>query len=167
MNLFSKFVGFLQSVVRQMIWVIFAAMLTVGILQVLCRYGFRHSLSWSEELQKYAHIWVVFLAVPLAYRQGRHIGMNLLVDRLPKPVGNALFWLFDVGWLAMGLAMSFYTIPMMRAASFQISPALGARMDFIYAGIAISGWLLAMSACEKLLAGISKKSNAAERRVSE
>lgn len=159
MNLFSKFAGFLQVVVRQLIWLIFAVMLTVGGLQVVCRYGLRHSLSWSEELQKYAHIWIVFLAIPLAYRQGRHIGMNLLIAWLPKVVGQILFCLFDVGWLAMGLAMVIYTLPMMRRASFQISPALGVRMDYVYTVIAISGLLLALLALEKLLDKIAKKSH--------
>ena len=49
---------------------IFAAMCAVGLLQVFNRFVLNRSLSWSEEFQIYCHVWIVFLAIPIAYRHG-------------------------------------------------------------------------------------------------
>ena len=51
---------------------IFAAMCVVGLLQVFNRFVLNKSLSWSEEFQIYCHVWIVFLAIPIAYRRGAH-----------------------------------------------------------------------------------------------
>ena len=128
----------------------FAAMVAVGGFQVFSRYVLRHSLSWSEEFQKYMHIWLIFLAVPLAYKQGAHIGMRVLFDRLPDVTKKMLSALFDILWLALGGAMIYYTTRIMGVARFQTSPGLGIRMDAVYLCIVIGGAYLSLMALRNL-----------------
>ena len=59
---------------------IFAAMCLVGLLQVFNRFVLNQSLSWSEEFQIYCHVWIVFLAIPIAYRHGAHQAMESLKE---------------------------------------------------------------------------------------
>ena len=59
----------------------FLLIVIVGSLQVFNRFVLNMSLSWSEEFQRYGQIWIVFLGIPVAYRRGVHIGMELLSDR--------------------------------------------------------------------------------------
>jgi TRAP-type C4-dicarboxylate transport system permease small subunit len=67
-------------------WVIaglFAATIVVIAAQVLWRYAFRDALPWTEELARYLFMWITFLGAALAVRDGTHIRVSLLVERLP------------------------------------------------------------------------------------
>ena len=138
---------------------LFAAIVLVGGLQVLSRYGFNASLSWSEELQRYGLIWMVFLALVVGYRRGAHIGMGMLLEKLPRFAQAAMAWLIDGLWLALGVAMVFYTAAYKAAAGMtflksvgrQSSAGMGLRMDVVYACIVVGGAYLTLAALHHLL----------------
>jgi TRAP-type C4-dicarboxylate transport system permease small subunit len=109
-------------------------------------------LSWSEEFQKFGHIWMVFLAIPVAYRRGAHIGMDMVLNMLPKPARRAIGVAVELMWLAMAAAIGFYTTRLMEVAKFQDSPGLGLRMDWVYSGMVIGSAYLALVAVRRLLA---------------
>jgi TRAP-type C4-dicarboxylate transport system permease small subunit len=58
----------------------------IVIIQVLLRYIFFYSLSWSEEVARFLMIWVSFLTAGLAVQKGLHIGMESLIIRLSPRV---------------------------------------------------------------------------------
>lgn len=137
---------------------LFAMIVLVGGLQVLCRYLFNASLSWSEELQRYGLIWMVFLALVIGYRRGAHIGMNMFLLKLPLFIQVPMAWLIDLLWLGLGVAMVVYTavyqtgagLTFLRSVSRQSSAGLGLRMDIIYACIVVGGLYLTLSAVHAL-----------------
>ena len=140
----------IDRTVEIIITVIFSLMVLVGGMQVFCRYALRNSLSWREEFQKYMHIWLIFLAIPLAYKKGAHIGMNIVFDKLPQRVQPILTVLIDVMWFGLGVVMVFYTTRIMKVAKFQTSPGLGLRMDLVYSCIIIGGVYLCLIALHKI-----------------
>lgn len=138
---------------------LFAAIVLVGGLQVLSRYAFNASLSWSEELQRYGLIWIVFIALVVGYRRGAHIGMGLFLEKLPAVVQKPMGWAIDLLWLGLGFAMVFYTAFYKSAAGMsfitsvgrQRSAGMGLRMDVVYACILIGGAYLTLAAGHNLL----------------
>jgi TRAP-type C4-dicarboxylate transport system permease small subunit len=66
-----------------------AVMVTVVASQVALRYGFNRSFDWADEIGRLAFVWSIFLAIPLGVRDGAHIGIDLLVDKLPA-LGQSL-----------------------------------------------------------------------------
>src|SRR2546429_6508505 len=84
---------------------IFAAMCAVGLLQVFNRFVLNRSLSWSEEFQIFAHIWIVFLAIPIAYRRGAHLSMDSLRAKLPRRAGLAFGFLLQDPWTLLAVAL--------------------------------------------------------------
>lgn len=60
-----------------------AVMVAVVSAQVALRYGFNESIDWADEVGRLAFVWAIFLAIPLGVRDGAHIGIDLLVDKLP------------------------------------------------------------------------------------
>jgi TRAP-type transport system small permease protein len=67
-----------------------AVMVTVVSAQVALRYGFNRSIDSADEIGRLAFVWAIFLAIPLGVRDGAHIGIDLLVDKLPAAGQSAL-----------------------------------------------------------------------------
>ena len=67
-----------------------AVMVAVVSAQVALRYGFNKSFDWADEIGRLAFVWAIFLAIPLGVRDGAHIGIDLLVDKLPAAGQSAL-----------------------------------------------------------------------------
>ena len=130
---------------------IFASMLLAGGLQVFNRFVLNHSLSWSEEFQKFAHIWLIFLTIPVAYNRGSHIGMQILFGRLPQRVRKILEIFFDLIWLSLAVAILYNSSIIMTVAKNQTSAGLGVRMDIVYSGLMIGSGYLAFIAVRRLL----------------
>ena len=128
----------------------FLLMVLVGGLQVFCRYILGSSLSWSEEFQKYAHIWIIFLAIPMGYKYKAHIGMNILLDKMPKWWQKYFKVFVDLLWLVFGLILVVYTAKIMHFTRMQTSPAMGIRMDIIYFCIMLGGAYVIFLALRKL-----------------
>ena len=140
----KKSLSLLDRSVEIVIVVIFAAMVIVGGMQVFNRSLLNESLSWSEEFQKYAHIWLIFLAIPVGYRRGAHIGMSMFARKFPINVQFALTMLTDLLWLVFAGAIIIYTTVIMHAAKGQLSAGLGLRMDRVYLGLLLGGAYLAI-----------------------
>ena len=154
-----RWYGIIDRTVEIIITVIFSLMVLVGGMQVFYRYVLRNSLSWSEEFQKYMHIWLIFLAIPLAYKKGAHIGMNIVFDKLPQKVRSFLTVLTDVMWFGLGIIMVLYTTSIMKVAKSQTSPGLGLRMDLVYSCIIIGGVYLCLIALHEIFKHISGASS--------
>lgn len=146
----DRFFKVLDRSIEAVIVFIFAALIVVGGMQVFNRFVFNQSLSWSEEFQKYSHIWIIYLSIAVGLRLDAHIGMEIIAQRLPAPVQKALKYLIGLLWIALALALTVYTGVIMEVARNQTSPGLGLRMDFVYAGLFIGGLYLLIMALRKL-----------------
>jgi TRAP-type transport system small permease protein len=82
-----------RAFARTVFWALvglMAVMCTVVFAQVVLRYVFNSSIDWADEVSRLAFVWTVFLAIPLAIREQLHIGMEILVVRLPQAVRKPL-----------------------------------------------------------------------------
>lgn len=68
-----------------------ALMVSISFLNVITRYFIKMSLSWSEEITVNLFVWVVLLGTAVAFKQGSHLGMSFVYDRLPAGVRKILF----------------------------------------------------------------------------
>lgn len=139
--------------VEAILALIAASMIGVGVVQVFSRYVLNHSLSWSEEFQRFAHIWLVMLAIPIAYERGAHLGMTALLERFPQGLKHVIRVGCDLLWLGLGCILILSTLPMMRNARTQFSPGLGLRMDWVYTCLLVSGLYMAFVAIRRLTRG--------------
>jgi len=129
-----------RAIDRSVEYVLFLTFLTftlAGGLQVFNRFVLGLPLSWSEEFQKFGHVWMVMLAIPVAYRRGAHLGMDMLLHLLPARWQRAIGLLTEVLWLILALAIGRYTLAIMEVAKSQDSPGLGLPMHWVYAGMVI------------------------------
>ena len=138
--------------VEFVLFLIFFVFTIVGGLQVFNRFVLGLPLSWSEEFQKYGHIWMVMLAIPVAYRRGAHLGMDMVLQLSPAGVQRAVGILTEALWLVLALAIGRYTLVIMDVARNQESPGLGIPMHWVYAGMVAGSAYLALVAVRRFAA---------------
>ena len=131
--------------------IIFGLMVMVGFFQVANRYLFNSSLSWSEEFQKFAHIWIICLTIPVAYKNSAHLGMDIISKRLSSKNQYLFNQFVNILWLFFGLLLAIYSMKLMGVAIHQLSPGLGISMAWVYAGLLIGNIYLIITAIQKLI----------------
>ena len=149
--MFARSMRAIDRGVELTLFVIFLAFTLVGGLQIFNRFVLGLPLSWSEEFQKFGHIWMVFLAIPVAYRYGAHLGMDMILRALPRGLRRTVELAVEAMWLALALAIGWYTQAIMVVARNQDSPGLGIRMDHVYLGLVIGAAYLGLVAFRRLL----------------
>jgi len=139
----------IDRTVEYALFLIFLTFTLAGGLQVFNRFVLGLPLSWSEEFQKYGHIWMVMLAIPVAYRRGAHLGMDMLLMLLPRGMQRGIGLLTEVLWFVLALAIGRYTLVIMQVAKNQDSPGLGIPMDYVYSGMVIGSVYLGFVALRR------------------
>lgn len=62
----------------------------MALAQVIARYVVGEPLIWSEELIRYALIWIVFLGAGIGVRRGLLASVELIAQTVPRPLRRAL-----------------------------------------------------------------------------
>jgi TRAP-type C4-dicarboxylate transport system permease small subunit len=109
----GRVLGGLDRLVTGVLLAAVAVMVCVVSAQVALRYGFNRSFDWADEIGRLAFVWSIFLAIPLGVRQDAHIGIDIMVDKLPaawrgvlKRAGAAVCaaMMFAIAWAAFRVA---------------------------------------------------------------
>ena len=114
-------------------------------LQVIMRYVMHNSLSWSEELARYAFVWLIYIAISYGSKLMKHIKIDAGLSIFPKKSRPYIVILGDVLFLFFALYIVYtgskYTMKQIRL--HKTSAALGIPMEYItFAPVA--GFVLVM-----------------------
>lgn len=111
--------------------------------QVFFRFVLNASLTWSEELSRFAFIWLVYMGAVLGAKERIHIRVTAFHRLLPAPVRGWTTPLADVLWVSINLVFAWQgALQVGHLLRFSyISPALQWNMALIYAVVPL-GFLL-------------------------
>ena len=95
-------------------------------VQVVMRYVFNESLTWSEELVRYLFVWSAFISIGYCIKNGLSIRIDQFVNMLPKSRERVLWVITQVVMLAFFCYVFIFSIDVFEATygSGQKSPAL-------------------------------------------
>lgn len=113
--------------------ILLTLMILIMGVQVVARYIFNSSLSWSEELTRYLFVWSAFLSLPYTIKTNIALKIDQLFTVLPEGVKKVL-WV--VGYVLMFVFFTFmfknaFGVVQSSINSGQRSPALGLPMYLI------------------------------------
>lgn len=133
----EKLSSALDSAFRFALFVTLVSMILVISAQIIFRIFFT-ALSWSEELSRYLLVWSSFIGAAIAYRKGTHIAVTFAVDCLP-PAAQKMVKTVSCLLMAVFFGVTiWYSILVFKMQVFQISPAMGLKMRYVYMIIPIS-----------------------------
>lgn len=130
------------AVNRWIVIAMMAVMATLVFMNVVSRYIFNHSIIWAEEVSQYLMIWVAFLGAGLALRQGRHVAIEILQDRLPstaRRMTRHLVALLLIVFMGVLIVLGFQFA---RFAWDQETPVLNIPLGIPYMAVPIGALLL-------------------------
>ncbi|MDT6942411.1 TRAP transporter small permease [Brucella pseudogrignonensis] len=131
-----------QLIQKFLLWAIgmlIFAMMVVTFSQVVARYAFANSLSWSEEVGRYIFVWITFLGMAAAFQARAHVALDFLVNLLPAKPSRLLTVLNALLVAVVGAALIIGGASLIKFGVNQRSAALGIPMYFIYSVIPFSG----------------------------
>lgn len=138
----EKFFKVLDKIFHILSALLLGAMVLIIFFQVVTRM-LQISWSWTTELTQYFFVWVTFIAAYLGARKGRHIGVEIIQDRMPNFMGKimaSLSWLIASAFYGIVL---FYCMKLWPKLGVQLSPILKWPMNFVYSGMMLG--LVSMS----------------------
>ncbi|MGI6253894.1 MAG: TRAP transporter small permease [Aminivibrio sp.] len=110
-------------------------MLAIIFIQVISRYFFSYTASYSEELSRYLFVWVTFLSLPIVSRQGGHMVVGLLLEKFTGKRLRRLRITGDLCGMAFLMIMIWQGVRMIMLAKWQVSPAMELPMSYVYVAI--------------------------------
>lgn len=154
LTLYSKFLDKLESVEKFVLAVSSFAMVVIITYQVVLRYCFNASNSWSEELTRYIFIYDVMIAAAMAVRKNSHLQVDVFIN-LMKPKMKAIFTIIATAIGVVFLVYLFmYTLTLCQASAVNISPGTGVSMAVAYAAMPIGAVLMILTSIEVILKNV-------------
>lgn len=143
--------------------IILGVIVIVMFAQVIFRYAFNNSLTWSEEIVRFLFIWLTFLGSSILIKDKWHIGVDFFVDLFPsywKKRIQLIDTLFTVSFLVFLSITGFLLMYLTRET---LSSALGLPQNLIlYGALPISslfGIFFGIRRAVKEIKEIKKESN--------
>jgi TRAP-type C4-dicarboxylate transport system permease small subunit len=119
-----------------------AAMSIIVFLQVFFRFVIYIPFPWSEESARYLMVWMGMVGAAAAMRYGRHIGVTVLIERLPPRVYRFLSPFTDLAMVAFLVVMAREGFRLAVENAVQYSPAMNLPMLVPYLAIPIGAALM-------------------------
>lgn len=141
----KKVLKWLDDYLEISICVVLMSLMTLLIfIQVIMRYVFSASLSWSEELARYLFIWLIYLGISYGCKIMKHIKIDAALMLFPKKIRPVIMIVGDVIFFAFAI---YITVTGFQLCGMQIqltktSPAMQLPLQYVYAapmvGMALS-----------------------------
>jgi len=78
---------------------------SLGLFQIVTRFVLEQPAEWSEILIRLSLIWMVFLGIPTAFRQGAMVSVDVLYRWSPPRIKRVLDWVVALAALALILVI--------------------------------------------------------------
>jgi TRAP-type C4-dicarboxylate transport system permease small subunit len=108
------------------------AMVIMVFGNVVMRYAFNSGILISEEMSRYAFIWLTYLGAMVAMREGGHLGVDTLFKHLPLMGKKVSVFLSESLMLFMNCMFYWGTFKMHELQVTNVSPVAGISMIWIY-----------------------------------
>ena len=65
---------------------------SLGLFQIITRFVLERPAEWTEVLIRFSLIWMVFMGIPMAFRHGAMVSVDVLYRWSPRHIQRVLDW---------------------------------------------------------------------------
>ncbi len=121
------------------------------VLTIISRYITKISIPWTEEISRYLMIWAAFLAGSLGLKKGVHVGIVVVVERIPRSTGKWISLIAKLSLLFFFLVVVVEGCLMTVFVSTQLSPVLRVSMAWVYSALPVGGTLFSFYVIQSII----------------
>jgi TRAP-type C4-dicarboxylate transport system permease small subunit len=136
-------------------------------LGVADRYAYQLGATWTEELARYTMIWCALLAVPCGAYRREHIGLEFVLNFMPKRYRRILQLVLDLTGLAFFTFLTFYSIGMTVEGRTQHANIFGMTMLVPFASVPVSSALTVVQLIVTMVRDFPLKASEAVKKPEE
>lgn len=151
MNSLQKFSNAVNKVVCWIGAVFFVILIVACVSQVFFRFVLNHSLSWTEELARYAFIWMHMIGASLLICNSGHASVTAILDQLSSSVKKLVEIFIEIVILVNGALMTYGGFYLSYATRTNLSTAMSVPMWCINSSVFVGGALLILQAITKMV----------------
>ncbi|CAM5786131.1 MULTISPECIES: TRAP transporter small permease [Brevibacillus] len=163
MQAIVKAIDGVNKVLRYAIALLLAVMTALIVYQVVARllsgYINIDIPRWTEELARYAMIWLVLIGTSLAVRYSALIGVEAIAERLPAHLQKVLRIIVLLVSMVFFVVLIVYGFQMLAHVGKQLSPGLKIPMTIPYASLPIGGVFMLLNSIAVLIEVVTGKMN--------
>lgn len=78
---------------------------SLGVYQIITRFILEQPAEWSEVLIRFSLIWMVFMGIPMAFRQGAMVSVDVIYRWSSPPIKRVLDWVVFVAAMILILVV--------------------------------------------------------------
>ena len=122
----------IEQLMRWTTIVLLVMMVVIVFSNVVSRYYLHASLAWSEEVARFMLVWLVFIGSFLAYIHDEHLGLDILVAKMPPTMRKAVGFCTNMMILFALYAVMEGGYLLMRDNFDWLSPAAEIPQGYVY-----------------------------------
>jgi TRAP-type C4-dicarboxylate transport system permease small subunit len=139
-------IDIMNKLVGIVVGLMLAAMSTIIVVQVFCRFVIDYPLTWTEEAARFLMIYTVFLGASLALRNHKMIAIEIIMESVKPKVRKVLRIMVMLISIVFLFILLFKGIEMLDIVKRQTSAGLGLSMNIPYMAIPIGATLMIINA---------------------
>ncbi len=141
---------------------IFIIITTVLVLvNVVMRYFFHSGIYWTVEVTTSCFVWSVFLGAAGAYRRNMHIGVDILVNKLPETLRKIVETIVKIILLVINAYILYLSIIFVKNSYIKPTQVLGISSAWVSSSLIVSFGLTTIYSIQNLI--LSLKSFAVKK----
>lgn len=131
-----------------------AAMTIIVFVQVVMRYVFSNSLSWSEEMARFIFLWLSWIGASYAVRERSHFRVEMFANMIKGRTRVYFEYMVLVVWFSFSFFLAWYGTKLLLFLqdTGQVSAAMQIPMTWPYASVPAGCILM----CVRLIVEIYK-----------
>lgn len=151
-----------ENLEKVILSIFLSIMIVVMGIQVVARYAFNSSLTWSEELTRFTFVWSAFMTLPYTIKFGISLKIDQLVEMLPKGIKKSLNIINHIIMFVFFIFMLYNSTGVVQSAinSGQRSPALGIPMYLVQVSSVVGFALATVRILQSLIITLNKTKEA-------
>lgn len=154
----KKIVKPLNRLIEYLLMVLVTVMVISCVWQVLSRYVFGQASAQTEELMRYAIIWVSVIGGAYVYGEKGHLAITFLADKMNQALARIIGVFIDGIILIFSATVLIYGgYQIVSQTMIQISPGMGLPIGYVYLALPISGVMFILYAIQHITETLNRK----------
>lgn len=130
--------------------------------QVVMRYVFNSSLSWSEEIARYGFIWLIYIGVSYGVKKRKHLRVDAITMLFEEKGTAVIKMIANILFLIFALVIAYYGLDIVTKITRE-SAALQIPMEYVYASLAFGMILTSIRLIQNIIIDYKDIKNPSEK----